>query len=73
MHNIKCSNKWYNETPEKVLKRNSGGFEILWDRPVETSRKVKHNRPDVVLFDKLNNSCTIIDFSVPIDQNIKKN
>ena len=71
MYNIKCSDKWYDESPEKVRKSVCGNFEIWWDRNVETPRKLDHNKPDVVLINKLEKSWTIIDFSVPIDQNVK--
>ena len=67
---IKCNDKWYNESPDKVRKSECGNFEIWWDRPVETPRKLEHNRPDVVLIDNKAKSWIIIDFSVPIDQNV---
>jgi D-alanine-D-alanine ligase-like ATP-grasp enzyme len=42
-------------------------FEIWWDRDVETAKKMEHNRPDVVVIDRLHNHWTIVDFSVPWD------
>ena len=67
MYTIKCSDKWYDESPEKVRKSVCRNFEIWWDRNVETPRKLDHKKLDVVLINKLAKSWTIIDFSVPID------
>ena len=67
---IKCSEKWFNESPEKVRKSECGRYEVWWDRSVETPKKLDHNKPDVVLIDRVNKSWIVIDFSVPIDQNV---
>ena len=69
-HKIKCSGKWYEESPDDVRTSECGNFEIWWDRPVETPKKLDHNRPDVILIDKNRKHWTIIDFSVPNDRNI---
>ena len=71
-YNIKCSGKWFEESPEKVRISECGNFEIWWDRAVETQNKVDHNKPDVVVIDRLKRTWTIIDFSVPCDRNIIK-
>ena len=70
-YNIKCSDKWYSETPDKVRKSECGQFEIWWDRIVETPKALKHCKPDVVVIDRARKKWTIIDFAVPIDQNVK--
>lgn len=70
-YNIECSSLWYLESPESVRKSECGNYEIWWDRLVETPRKLNHCRPDIVLINRLEKCWTIIDFSVPIDQNVK--
>lgn len=68
---MKHSVRWYEETPEDVRISSCGKFEIWWDKPVHTSKRLDHNRPDVVLIDKANRHWTIIDFSVPNDKNVR--
>ena len=68
---MKHSQRWYEETPEDVRISKCGMFEIWWDRPVNTSKKLDHNRPDLIVIDRVNRFWTIIDFSVPNDKNVK--
>ena len=44
--------------------------EIWWDHPVSTVHKVKHNCPDVIIWDKEQKKCTIIDICASIDFNV---
>jgi len=66
------SEKWYEECPEKVRKSECGEYEIWWDRAVETTKRLDHNRPDVVVIDKKRKHWTLIDFLVPLDKNVLK-
>ena len=47
----------------------------MWDMPVNTDRTITANRPDVIVKDSVNSTCTLIDMTVPSDRNIalKKN
>ena len=69
---IPCARRWHEETPDSVRKSEGGKFEIWWDRPVETTVKLDHYRPDVILIDKDRKDWTIVDFSVPWDTNVVK-
>ena len=64
------SDKWFEEVPETVRKREDGKVEIWWDRPIETTIKLDHNRPDVVVINREDNEWTIVEFSVPWDKNV---
>ncbi|XP_044762004.1 uncharacterized protein LOC123319205 [Coccinella septempunctata] len=55
----------------QTLKENEQ-FKIYWDLTIITDRRVVHNRPDMVIFDKVNKTAIIIDFAVPQDQNLTK-
>ena len=67
---IPCSEKWFEEVPDTIRKSKDNKFEIWWDRPVETTIKLDHYRPDVVLIDRAAKHWTIVDFSVPWDKNV---
>ena len=70
-YGIKHSLRWYEETPDDVRVSSCGRFEIWWDRPVNTSKQLDHNRPDVIVIDRVAKFWTIIDFSVPNDKNVR--
>ena len=40
------------------------------DFNIQTDRKIKHRRPDVVVVNKEKNECTIIDLANPSDHNL---
>ena len=69
-YGMKCSEHWYTECPEKVRKSECGFYEVWWDRPVETTKRLEHNKPDVVIIDRKRKLWTFIDFSVPNDKNV---
>lgn len=57
-------------SPQALLENND--TKIYWDIPIITDQSVENNRPDVVVWDKKKNSAIIIDFAVPLDQNLGK-
>lgn len=57
-------------TPKTVLENQHS--KVYWDLTLITDRGVEHNRPDMVVWDKLNKTATIIDFAVPQDNNLAK-
>ena len=69
----------HQENPEHkyILPSNevwhSNNVEVWWDTTVKTTPPVKHNKPDLVVWKKLDKTCFIIDMCVPLDQNIQKN
>ena len=67
---IGCSVNWFDEVPDTVRRSEDGQFEIWLDRPIETTVKLDHNRPDVILINRQDNEWTIVEFSVPWDKNI---
>ena len=44
--------------------------EIWWNKLITTTSRVKHNRPDIVIWDKKASVCTIIEIGVPFDSNV---
>ena len=48
----------------------TGTKELWWDKTVILPNKVNHNRPGLVIWKIRTKECKIIDFSVPLDQNM---
>jgi hypothetical protein len=69
-YGMKCGSKWYEEVPEAVRVSKDEKYEIWWDRSVETTQKLDHNRPDVILINRVKKEWLIVDFSVPSDINV---
>ena len=44
--------------------------EIWWNKLITTTSRVKHNCPDIVIWDKKASVCTIIEIGVPFDTNV---
>ena len=64
-YGFKCTEKWYYNIPKGVLENENS--KILWDFRIQTHKQLILNRPDIVLHDKENNKCKIIDVSYPFD------
>lgn len=47
-------------------------YKVYWDTLIRTDREVQHNKPDMIVLDKNSKSAIIIDFSVPLDENLGK-
>ena len=54
--------------PESVLENENN---ILWDHSIQTGHVIEAQRPDLVVADKKERSCKIIDFEVPGDSRIE--
>jgi hypothetical protein len=46
-----------------------GDVTVLWNQAVHTDRKVTANRPDIIIKNKKENTCTLIDVAIPADRN----
>ena len=47
--------------------------EIWWDKKVTTIPRLKHNKPDIMYQNKIENECYIIDIAIGLDVNVGKN
>ena len=57
--------KWYNHKPESVYEDEK--VKILWDFNIYTDHLIQHRRPDIVVIDKKERKCKIIDIACPGD------
>ena len=66
-YKVKASEKWYEHQPSTVVDTDT--VTILWDMPVHTDRELKANKPDIIVKDKKEKRCMIIDMAVPSEYN----
>ena len=68
--NFEGGDKWYEHNPESILENED--YKILWDFSIQTNHLIETRRPDLVVDDKKERSCKIIDFAVPGDSRIEE-
>ena len=68
--NFEVGDKWYEHEPRSVLENED--YKILLDFSIHTERVIEALRPDLVIVDKKERICKIIDFSVPQDSRIEE-
>ena len=49
---------------------NTTTKEIWWNLQIKTTNKVKYNRPDIIVWDKETQVCSVIEVGVPLDFNV---
>ena len=64
---IEVKKQWYEHEPKTVTWNDS--VTILWDMPIHTDRTIAANRPDIVLKNKKDKICLLIDMTVSLDTN----
>ena len=68
-YGVKMQSKWYDHVPEKV--EETDRVKILWDFNIQTDHVIEHRRPDVVVLDKHEKMCHLIDIAVPGDSRVE--
>ena len=58
------------QEPDQIY--NTNDKEYWWDTPITTAAKIKHSKPELVIWNKTEEICTIIEFSCPADINNSK-
>ena len=65
----------FSESKEKInhiLFMDDLQYKILWDFSIQTDRVIEARTPDLIVVDKKESSCKIIDFTVPGDSRIEE-
>jgi hypothetical protein len=65
---IERTDKWYTHMPKPVYEE--GDVTMLWNQAVHTDREVTANRPDIIIKNKKEKTCTLIDVALPADRNV---
>uniref|UniRef100_A0A1X7THJ0 Uncharacterized protein n=1 Tax=Amphimedon queenslandica TaxID=400682 RepID=A0A1X7THJ0_AMPQE len=60
---------WYEHKPEGVVENDV--VKILWDFMIQCDRMVEHRKPDIVVVEKSEKSCFVIDVAVPGDARVE--
>ena len=66
-YNIKANDKWYEHQPETVTENEK--VIILWDMQIHTDKTIKANKLDIIIKDKQEKTCMLIDMAIPSDRN----
>ena len=62
------TDKWYTHMPKPVYE--DGDVTMLWNQAVHTDREVTANRADIIIKNKKEKRCTLIDVAIPTDRNV---
>ena len=65
---IETTDKWYTHMPKPVCE--DGDVTVLWNQAVLTDRKITANRPDIIIKNKKQKTCALIDVAIPADRNV---
>ena len=65
---MKGNEKWYEIKPKCVIENEN--FKVLWNFQIITDHQINHNKPDIVLVNKVQKTAQIIDIAVPVDINV---
>jgi hypothetical protein len=47
-----------------------GDVTVLWNQAIHTETKVTANRPDIIIKNKKEKTCALIDRAIPADRNV---
>ena len=71
---VKLRNKhWYDHVPKSVETSHQGKVAILWNKQLRSDRTVSNNKPDIIIRDKIQGTCVLINAAIPGDRNMIKN
>ena len=65
---IETTDKWCTHMPKPVYEE--GDITVLWNQAVNTDIEVTANRPDIIIKNKKEETCTLIDVAIPADRNV---
>jgi len=63
---IETTDKWYTHKSKPVYEE--GDVTVLWNQAVHTDREVTTNRPDIIIKNKKEKTCTLVDMAIPADR-----
>jgi hypothetical protein len=67
---IETTENWYSHIPKPVCQNED--ITVLWNQGIQTYREVLANRPDIIIKNKKDKICLLIDVVIPSDRNVIK-
>jgi predicted nucleic acid-binding Zn ribbon protein len=64
---IDTTDRWYTDMPKPVYEE--GDVTVLCNQAIHTDREVTANRPDIIIKNRKEETCTLIDVAIPADRN----
>ena len=64
------TDKWYTHMPTPVCEE--GDVTVLWNQAVHTDREGTANRTDIIIKNKKEKTCTLIDVAIPLTEMLCK-
>jgi len=61
------TDKWYTHMPKPMYEE--GDATVLWNQAVLTDREVTANRPHIIIKNKKEKTCTLLDVLISADRN----
>jgi hypothetical protein len=68
---IETTDTWYTHTDRPVCEHED--VTVLWNQGVHTDREVKANKPDIIIKNKKEKTCIVIDVAMPAERNVTQN
>ena len=57
--NVDSNENWYEHEPQTVTEKDK--ITMLWNMPIQTDREIKANGPEIIINNKQEKSCLLID------------
>ena len=67
-YHLEKKDKWCEHAPDKVSENDE--VKLLWDVNIKCDHVIKARKPDIVVVNKQQRKCTIIDIAVPAHKRI---
>jgi hypothetical protein len=68
---VETTDEWYTHAPNPICEHEN--VTVLCNQGVHTERQVTANKPDIVIENKKEKTCTLIDVAVPADRKVTQN
>jgi hypothetical protein len=65
---IETTENWYSHIPKSVCQHED--ITVLWNQGVQTDTEVLANRSDIIIKNKEDEICLLIDVAIPSDRNV---
>ena len=69
-NDLQHGKNWYEHNPQSVIENNK--YKIFWDFTIQTDHYITTRRPDILVVDKNNKTCKLIDVACPGDKRVKE-